>query len=136
MYEICDHTADLGIRVRAASLADLLADAARGLTAVICDDPTTIRPLVAESFTIAGTDPAWLLLDWLGEIHAAFEVRRLLFHDVAVIVETQGLQATARGEPYDPARHVLAHEVKAITQHALDVRQTPDGWEAFFIVDI
>jgi SHS2 domain-containing protein len=40
------------------------------------------------------------------------------------------------GERYDPARHVLAHEVKAITQHELDVRHEADGWEAFFIVDI
>jgi SHS2 domain-containing protein len=136
MYEICDHTADLGIRVRAGTLADVFADAARGLTAVICDDPATIRPLITESFTVAGSDPTWLLFDWLGEIHAAFEVRRLLFHDVTVIIEPQGLRATVRGELYDPARHVLAHEVKAITQHALDVRQTPDGWEAFFIVDI
>jgi SHS2 domain-containing protein len=136
MYEICDHTADLGIRVRAGTLADVFADAAHGLTAVICDDPAMIRPMVTESFTVAGTDPTWLLFDWLGELHAAFEVRRLLFHEIAVTVDRQGLRATARGEPYDPARHVLAHEVKAITQHELDVRQTADGWEAFFIVDI
>jgi SHS2 domain-containing protein len=136
MYEICDHTADLGIRVRAGTLADVCADAARGLTAVICDDPATIRPVVTESFVVAGTDPTWLLFDWLSELHAAFEVRRLLFRDVQVIVEPQGLRATARGEPYDAARHLLAHEVKAITQHELLVRQTPDGWEAFFIVDI
>ena len=136
MYEICDHTADLGIRVRAATLADLCADAARGLTAVICDDAATIRPLTTESFSVPGTDPTWLLFDWLGELHAAFEVRRLLFHDVAVTVDSAGLRATARGESYDPARHVLAHEVKAITQHALDVHRTAEGWEAFFIVDI
>jgi len=136
MYEICEHTADLGIRVRAGTLAEVFADAVRGLTAVICDDPATIRPVVTESFAVAGTDPTWLLFDWLSEVHAAFEVRRLLVHDVQVVVEPQGLRATARGEHYDPARHVLAHEVKAITQHELDVRQTSDGWEAFFIVDI
>jgi SHS2 domain-containing protein len=136
MYEICDHTADLGIRVRAGTLADLCADAARGLTAVICDDPALIQPAVTESFAVAGTDPTWLLFDWLSELHAAFEVRRLLFRDATVTVEPQGLRAIARGEPYDPARHVLAHEVKAITQHELEVRQTADGWEAFFIVDI
>ncbi|NBX30804.1 archease, partial [bacterium] len=105
-------------------------------TAVICADPTVIRPLLTESFAVAGTDPIWLLYDWLSEVHAAFEVRRLLFRDVTVTVESKGLRATARGEPYDPARHALAHEVKAITQHELDVCQTADGWEAFFIVDI
>jgi SHS2 domain-containing protein len=136
MYEICDHTADLGIRVRAATLAALFADAASGLTAVMCGAGCRIEPAIAESFVIAGTEPTWLLCDWLGEVHAAFEVRRLLFHDFTVAVDADGLRATARGERYDPTRHVLAHEVKAITQHALDVHRTAAGWEAFFIVDI
>jgi len=136
MYEICEHTADLGVRVRAASLGDLLADAARGLTAVMCDDRGGIRPTHAESFTIPGSDPTWLLFDWLREIHAAFEVRRLLFRDFTVTVAAAAMHATALGERHDPARHVLAHEVKAITQHELDVRRVADGWEAFFIVDV
>ena len=42
----------------------------------------------------------------------------------------------AYGEPYDPARHVLAHEVKAITYHELKVEKTADGWLAEVIVDI
>jgi SHS2 domain-containing protein len=53
-----------------------------------------------------------------------------------VAVHERGLTATARGEPYDPAVHRLAHEIKAITQHELDVHQTPAGWEATLIVDI
>ena len=28
-----------------------------------------------------------------------------------------------RGEPFDPARHMLAHEVKAITYHELKVER-------------
>ncbi len=35
MYEIFEHTADLGIRVCAGSLDELFADAARGLFAVM-----------------------------------------------------------------------------------------------------
>ena len=34
----------------------------------------------------------------------------------------EGLTATARGEPYDPQRHRLDHEVKAITYHKNDAR--------------
>jgi SHS2 domain-containing protein len=102
----------------------------------MCGESGGIRAAVAESFTIAGSDPTWLLFDWLAEIHAAFELRRLLFHDFAVTVAAPGILATAHGERYEPGRHVLAHEVKAITQHELDVRQVAGGWEAFFIVDI
>lgn len=136
MYEIFGHTADLGIRVRAATLEALLADAARGLTAVIASDPAQIEPVVEERFTVAGGDPTWLLLDWVAEVLAAFEVRRMLYRDFDVVVDEHGLRASARGEAYDPQRHALAHEVKAVTQHDLDVCHGADGWEARFIVDI
>ena len=136
MHEIFDHTADLGVRVRADSLATLLAEAARALTEVIAGDATAIRGVEEESFALAGGDPTWLLHDWLTELLAAFELRRMLFVDFTVEVDGTGLRASARGERYDPSRHVLAHEVKAVTQHELAVSRTPAGWEATFIVDI
>ena len=37
MYEVFEHTADLGIRVRAGSLAELFADAGRGLVAQLAN---------------------------------------------------------------------------------------------------
>jgi SHS2 domain-containing protein len=136
MYEVFEHTADLGLRIRAATLEALFADAARGLGAVITGDLAQIRPTSEERFVIAGTDPVWLLYDLVGEVHAAFELRRMLFCDFQVSRDATGLQVVARGEPYDPAVHTLAHEVKAITQHELDVRHDAAGWEATVIVDI
>ena len=41
-----------------------------------------------------------------------------------------------RCEPFDPDRHSLCHEVKAITYHELKVVPTADGWLAEVIVDI
>ena len=51
-------------------------------------------------------------------------------------VRDDGLSATARGEPLDPGRHLLKHEVKAITYHELKVSETSEGWLAEVIVDI
>jgi SHS2 domain-containing protein len=136
MFELCDHTADLGIRARAASLDALMGEAARGFVAVLVADPDRIEPREEETFTVVGTDPAWLLRDWIAELHAAFELRRMLFRDFLVSVGPAGLTATARGERFDPRRHELGHEIKAVTQHELDVRRTPDGWEAFVLLDI
>lgn len=136
MYEIFAHTADLGIRVQAATLGDLLADAARGLFAVIAGDLTQIEAVEERVFALPGTDPTWLLHDWTSELLAVFEIERLLFREFTVMVDDAGLRATARGERFDPSRHTLAHEIKAVTQHLLDVRHGPAGWEAEFIVDI
>lgn len=136
MYRVFEHTADLGVRVEAASLAELYADAARGLFAVIAGDPAQMRPVETETFVVPGSDPTWLLLDFLGELHAAFELRRMLFRDFVVTITDDGLEAVARGERYDPARHTLAHEVKAVTQHELAVERGPDSCTATFILDI
>jgi SHS2 domain-containing protein len=136
MHELCEHTADLGIRVRAGSLGELMADAARGFVEVLAGDPRQIASQVEDSFHVPGSDPAWLLFDWIGELHAAFELRRMLYREFKVEVDAAGLHATARGERFDPQRHDLAHEIKAVTQHELAVRRTPDGWEGFLILDI
>ena len=136
MYELFEHTADLGIRVRAATLDGVMADAGRGLFAVIAGDLAQIQPRQEEAFAVAGVDPVWLLHDWASELLAAFDTRRILLCEFAVAVDAAGLRATCRGEPYDPARHVLAHEIKAVTQHLLDVRHVAGGWEAELIVDI
>lgn len=136
MFTVFEHTADLGVRVEAATLPDALADAAAGLFAVIVGDLGQIRPVVAETFTVPGSDPTWLLYDFLGELHAAFEVRQMLFREFDVTITGDGLEATAHGERYDPARHVLAHEVKAITQHELAVDRGPERCTATYIVDI
>ncbi|NBV45938.1 MAG: archease [Planctomycetia bacterium] len=138
MHEIVEHTADLGLRVTAPTLELLMADAACGLFEVIAGDLSQIQPQSdrAERFHVAGTDPMWLLFDWISELHAAFELRRMLFCSFDVTIDAAGLHATAYGEPYDPVRHLLAHEIKAITQHELSVVETAVGWEATLIVDI
>ena len=138
MHEIFEHTADLGLRATAPTLERLMADAACGLFEIIAGDLGQIRPRpdTVEQFNVAGTDPTWLLFDWISELHAAFELRRMLFCGFDVSIDAAGLHATAQGEPYAPARHSLAHEIKAITQHELSVVETADGWEATLIVDI
>jgi len=136
VFQIFEHTADLGVRVEAASLADLFADAARGLFTVIAGDLGQVRRLATETFIVQGSDPTWLLFDFLGELHAAFEVRRMLLAEFEVAITDAGVEATAHGERYDPDRHVLAHEVKAITQHELAVVRGPVGCSATFIVDL
>jgi SHS2 domain-containing protein len=138
MHEIFPHTADLGLRATAPTLERLMADVACGLFEIIAGDISQIRPRPghAERFDVPGTDPTWLLFDWIGELHAAFELRRMLFCEFDVSIDATGLHATAHGEPYAPSRHVLAHEIKAITQHELSVVKTAAGWEATLIVDI
>jgi SHS2 domain-containing protein len=136
MYEIFEHTADLGLRVRAPDLPALFADAACGLFAMVVDDLAEIQPAVSREFMVAGSDVTFLLFDWLNELLYLCDTERLLFSQFDVQIDQQGLVATARGEPIDPIRHRLSHEIKAITYHELKVERDGDGWLAEVIVDI
>ena len=60
----------------------------------------------------------------------------MLWASFAVTIDENGLHGVAHGEPYDPDRHQLSHEVKAITYHELRVEQVDGEWLAEVIVDI
>lgn len=136
MHETFDHTADLGLRIRAADLDTLFKEAAEALFETIVEELQTVRPERRVDVTLTGADREYLLFDWLKELLYLFDAEHLLLSKFAVQVTDQGLTGTAWGEPIDRSRHHLEHEVKAITYHGLRVEHTADGWLAEFIVDI
>jgi SHS2 domain-containing protein len=136
MYETFEHTADLGLRIRAADLPTLFAEAAQVLFSVIVEDLATVRPVQAIEVRLQEDDRELLLFDWLKELLYHFDAEHMLFGKFEVKLDGGSLTATAWGEPLDRTRHVLEHEVKAITYHGLSVVEVEGGWEAEVIVDI
>jgi SHS2 domain-containing protein len=136
MFETFEHTADLGLRVRAADLNTLFAEAAAALFSVLVEDLGTIQPVQILGLQLAGEDREFLLFDWLRELLYRFDTQHLVLSKFEVQVQPTGLEATVWGEPLDPARHALSHEVKAITYHGLRVEAAPDCLLAEVIVDI
>jgi SHS2 domain-containing protein len=136
MFEIFEHTADLGLRVRAPDREGLFADAARALFSVLVANPQDIRSVEQRIYQIEGDADDYLLFDWLNELLYTFESEHLLLTEFAIDFDSGGLRATCGGEPIDRSRHDLQNEVKAITYHGLQVRQDDEGWLAELIVDI
>jgi SHS2 domain-containing protein len=136
MFTTFEHTADLGLRVVAADLASLFAEAAQGLTSMIVANLDQVGLVLKRDFHVPGAKRDELLFDWLNEVLYAFEAEHLLFAHFDVRVGGTGLHATAHGEVLDLDRHQLEHEVKAITYHGLKVEPNDGGWLAEVIVDI
>jgi SHS2 domain-containing protein len=136
MYETFDHTADLGLRVRASDLDTLFTEAAQALFSTIVEDLATVEPRQRFDLQLSGTAADLLLFDWLKELLYVWDSEHVLFSRFEVHVTVTGLTGAAWGEPLDRARHELLHEVKAITYHGLRVEQTAEGWLAEVIVDI
>jgi SHS2 domain-containing protein len=144
MYETFDHTADVGLRVRAAEINDLFSEAARAMFSVMAD-LDEVRAGEQVDYALEDSEIDELLRKWLAELLYTFHVRHLLLSRFDVAVDKLGdpkadgvysLAATAWGEPIDPNRHKLDVEIKAVTWHGLRAVQTPDGWLAEVIVDL
>lgn len=135
-YELFDHTADMGIRARAATLPELLSPAAEGLYAVI-GDVVAGRAGEPAAFEFNGDEPALLLRDCLNELLVLFDRDSLRMTSVKVTAfDDHRLAATVQTAQVDGKRSAFHREVKAITYHELEIRSIPGGYEATVIVDI
>lgn len=136
MFTILPHTADAGLRVEAADLETLFAEAGSGLFSFIVSNLDDVELRTTKDFVIDGDDVEYLLFDWLSELLFIFDSERLLLRRFNVSIGPQGLDATAAGESIDRDRHHMEHEIKAITYHGLVVERTKHGWAAEVIVDL
>ncbi len=135
-FECFEHTADLGLRIWGPDRGILFADAATGLFSLIVPELESVRQTESHTISLAGETLDYLLFDWLNELLYLYETRHLLLSKFEVDVNDTGLTATVYGEPVDHARHVLDHEIKAITYHGLKVEHVANRWRAEVIVDI
>ncbi len=136
MYETFDHTADLGLRVRADDLNSLFAEAAEALFSAVVEDLESVKGEQTIEIRLHEEELELLLFDWLNELLYRFDVDGMLFRRFAASIDGDTLTAIAYGEPIDRNRHALTHEVKAITYHGLRVEQENGSWLAEVIVDI
>lgn len=138
-WAVVEHTADVGIEVRAATLEALFVDAAAGF----CDVITEVARVATgeeRTFEVDATGLDLLLVAWLEELLFRFETTGVLYPHGEASVEGKGdswsLRARMRGERFDSARHPLKVQVKAITYHGLEVARDEQGWRARVIFDI
>jgi SHS2 domain-containing protein len=136
--EIFDHTADVGLKVRGSDLDDLFRTAAEGMFDYIVVNRDDVRVEQHETLSLQAESQSDLLANWLNELIYRLETEHRLYAEFNVSVAGDGrsLQAEIRGEPIDPDRHILDHEVKAVTRHGLSLHRAGEEWVAEMILDI
>lgn len=136
--EVFDHTADVGLKIRGRDLDDLFRTAAEGVFDYIVVNRRDVRVEQRETLTLAADSASELLTTWLNELIYRLETEHRLYAEFGVAVAEDGrsLEAEVGGEPIDHDRHVLDHEVKAVTHHGLTIDRVGDEWVAEMILDI
>jgi SHS2 domain-containing protein len=136
LYEEIEHTADVGIVVRADSAIALFEKAALALYAIMVE-VANVEPRAVRVVAARGENWTELLHAWLSEILFLFSTEAFVAGEV-VIEELQAdrIRGSLRGERFAPKRHEFRGEVKAVTFHGLAVRTDQDGWSAHVILDV
>lgn len=135
-YRIIDHTGDIGFEVTGRTEEEIFLRAADALLGLLAD-PSSVEERLEKVVQAEGSDRGELLVAFLGEVLYLHDAEDLLFRRASI---TSGplprLSAVLYGEKFDPARHSILRQIKAVTYHDLVVRERGGVWEARVILDI
>jgi len=135
-YTVLDHTADLGMVVRAKTLEGLFEAAALSMIHIMLKVEKISSPIISP-LSIEGQDLPDLMVRWLGEILYLFEAERLIIVDANVQnLSKHGLEATVFAIPFQPQVHEVFCEIKAVTYHQVEVKKNNSHWETRVIFDL
>ena len=140
MFELLEHTADVGIRARGATLEEAFEQVTLGLAEVL--GALAPGPGEAVAVAVSAPDPGGLLVDWLNEVLWLRETRDAWLAGVQVDRVGEGaavgsVSFTSKGpaEEGDPAPDGTF--VKAVTYHRLRVEPDPaGGWLIEVYLDV
>ena len=135
-YEFIEHTADLGFKAYGETPERLFIHAAEAFfEAIVALE--SIKGKIERSIEVEADMLEDLMVSWLAEFLYLYDTERLVFNSFQIKrIDHNKLEAKARGEVLDPARHEIKTGIKAVTYHQLYVKEAEGAWEAQVIFDI
>ncbi len=134
-FEFLEHTADLRFRAWGNSLNECFENSARAMWSAIIK-PESVALDEEWEIQIEADSIEVLLHDFLSEFLFLFETKGYIFRDFDVRIQGKKLTAVVRGERFDPRRHRIEREIKAITYHGMVIKEERRKWSATVLCDI
>jgi SHS2 domain-containing protein len=129
------HTADVRIRVRAATPEALFSEAFDALMQTVYGKDR--KGGERREIALDADNTETLLADFLSEVLFLSEVDGLVFSRAEVkIAGSSRLHAVLDGEPFDPSRHAGGSEVKGISYSGLSIAHDTNGYMLDIIFDV
>jgi len=139
-YRLLPHMTDAFVEVQAPTLAGVFEEAAFAMFDVMTD-PTAIERSFVDQFEVTSHDEISLFHDWLEQLLLKFDLDGKVysvFHVEKINPQNENLRlaAKAQGGLFERGRHPAKVEIKAVTYHRMEVRATPEGYVARYILDL
>ncbi|MDD5156140.1 MAG: archease [Candidatus Omnitrophica bacterium] len=141
-YELIEHTADVGIRVKGKDLRGLFNNAALAMFDIIGEpapipSATSVKEIPKFKVNIRqkAENLEELFVNWLNELLSLSSAKGLMFVDFVINkLDRNKLEAQVYGEKIKNYR--VNTEIKAATYHELKVQEVSGGWQAEVIFDV
>lgn len=133
-YTILEHTADVRLLVEGRTLAELFAEALRGMMEVLKPEGKADMAETQRRIHLESDSRTALLVDFLNEALCLAETHRESYAAVTFpsISETR-LDAALRGRPVES----FGEDLKAVTYHEAEIRETAKNTlETILVLDI
>ena len=141
-YEIIDHTADIGMKVYGRNLETLFLNAAKAMFEIMLE-VIKKRPVFHKAGNVKfllnkqGNNLEEVFVAWLSELLYLFNTEGLIMERADIQkLDTSCIQSEVSGIIFDKEFHRIKTEIKAITYHELEVKETDRGYEAQVIFDV
>ena len=123
IYELIDHTADVGVKAYGKTLSEAFEHAAKGMFDIITDN-SEIENTGQCDIRLEAPDLEQLLVDWLSELLFLNSANNLVFGFFKVDLDEKkkSLNAKVFGEKFNLSKHKIGTEIKAVTYHMLEVK--------------
>lgn len=134
-WEEIEHTADVAVRVEAASREGLFAAACRAMFELMYG-PLDAQPATRRrAVEVSGDTDEDLLWELLSTVLGWSEVDRAAYAEASVRVGDGRARADLKGPSID-GLELVGPPIKAVTYHDLQIRRDDAGWTATIIFDV
>ena len=135
-FEITEHTADVGVIGKGATMAEAFENAAFGMFSLMAD-LTSYTPTKQKSVVVAGEDDVVLLERFLSSLLVIFDADALLPLDFEITEISFGrLTCWISVRKIEDDIEWLGPQVKAVTYHKMAVETVEGEWQARVILDV
>ena len=115
----------------------------RGATQALLESmasPATVSGGGERAIERTDVDPSTLLFDWLSEVVYWKDAAGVVFREAPLTLTREGdvwlLRAGLIGAPVDQQTQELHADVKGVTKHRYELKQTGGSWKVIVVLDV
>ena len=131
--------ADIAFEAEGESVEEVCRGATQALLESMAN-PATVSGGWERVIERSDADPSMLLFDWLSEVVYWKDAAGVVFREAPLILTREGdvwlLRAQLIGAPVDQQAQELHADVKGVTKHLYELKQTGSCWKVRVVLDV